>query len=72
MKACAFFSTAKEIAKFMAFPQAVQYHTGDVYMCNDSYYIDFSIEPFMTVEQMKDRVNMFGGTLLITDEKYYE
>ena len=72
MKASAIFSTAKEIAKFMAAPQAVKYETGDVYMWNDSFYIDFDIEEFMSVEDMKDRVYSFGGSLLITDDAYWE
>lgn len=67
MKASAMFDTVQDLAKFMAKPQAVVYTTGDAYEFLGSYWVDFSIEPFITVEQMKERVWSFQGTLILSE-----
>lgn len=65
MKASAMFDTVQDVAKFIAKPQAVQYTTGDVYEQIGSFWIDFTVEPFMNLEDMKERVRNFNGVLVV-------
>lgn len=68
MKASAMFDTIQDIAKFIAKPQAVQYTTGDAYQQLGSFWIDFTVEPFMSLEDMKERVRSFNGVLITSHE----
>lgn len=64
MKASAMFDTIQDIAEFIAKPQAVQYTTGDAYQKLGSFWIDFTVEPFVNLEDMKERVRSFNGVLI--------
>lgn len=68
MKASAMFDTIQDIGKFITKPQAVQYATGDAYEQIGSFWIDFTIEPFMSLEDMKERVRSFNGVLVVHGE----
>lgn len=65
MNASAMFSDIKDLARFLAAPQAVQYMTGDAYEQLSSYWIDFTIECFINTEDMKERVRKFNGVLVV-------